>query len=82
MGCSSTKPYKITLENVDNAVAQLMDELQDSHFVTALAGTLNERAGIAIDKIVLESDQRVNTERIRQTFENRVVNFGVFEVVS
>ena len=78
---SPPKPYNITLSDVDAAVEQLMDRLESSSLLTEVRAS-GTRPGIAIDLITNETDQRVSTERILQTFETRVVNMRTFEVVS
>ena len=81
-GCSSPpKPYNITLADVDAAVDKLMDKLEGSELLTEIRAT-GTRPGIAVDLLTNETDQRVSTERILQSFETRVVNMRTFEVVS
>ncbi|MFT4543325.1 MAG: PBP1b-binding outer membrane lipoprotein LpoB [Planctomycetota bacterium] len=77
----SSPSYRINLADVDDAVEKLMDEFETSAFLKEVRAT-DTRPGIAVDLLTNETDQRVNTDRILQTFESRVLDLRAFEVVS
>jgi uncharacterized protein (TIGR02722 family) len=73
---------KLDLKDVDLALGELMAEFDDSGFYKIIQRE-GGRPGIAVDMIVNETDQHgINTTRLLQSFETKIVNLGIFAVVS
>ncbi|MBU0755593.1 MAG: penicillin-binding protein activator LpoB [Planctomycetes bacterium] len=73
---------KLDLKDVDIALAKLMKEFEASRFVGD-AKKSGERPGLAVDIIVNETDQHgINTDRLLESFNTKIVNMGTFSVVS
>jgi len=76
---------KLDLKDVDLALDKLMKKFESHPFMGRVKQSVaagGERPGISVDIILNETDQRIDTNVLLESFRTKIIGFGIYKVVS